>query len=55
MLRKLIMFAITSGLAGKAWRAYRDSRNKTMVVRRAPAHPDLRSQPRRKVSDLPPV
>lgn len=23
ILRKLIMFAITSGLAGKAWRAYR--------------------------------
>ena len=22
-LRKLLMFAITSGLAGKAWRAYR--------------------------------
>jgi hypothetical protein len=45
MLRKLIMFAITSGLAGKMYRSFRDGRR----VSKAQA------QPRRPVSDLPPV
>lgn len=51
MLRKLIMFAITSGLASKLYKSFRDGRLK--------ARPQARTQPgaqsRRSVSDLPPV
>jgi hypothetical protein len=47
MLRKLIVFAITSGLAGKLYRSFKDGRR----VARTPAQ----AQPRRPVSDLPPV
>lgn len=35
MLRKLIVFAITSGLAAKAWKAYTAKKTATPVATRA--------------------
>jgi len=46
MLRKLIMFAITSGLASKMYRSFRDGRRVAKTNQ---------AQARRPVSDLPPV
>ena len=53
MLRKLIMFAITSGLASKLYRSFRDGRLNARPQARARTRPG--AQPRRPVSDLPPV
>ena len=53
MLRKLIMFAITSGLASKLYKSFRDGRLNAKPQAQARAQPG--AQPRRSVSDLPPV
>jgi hypothetical protein len=53
MLRKLIVFAITSGLAGKLYRSFRDGRRGVAPAQQA--RRASQAQPRRPVSDLPPV